>query len=77
MIRARLEFQTMLYSMMDTSAMDDRVRRELHADLLKNTGEQANIESNASASLEALLSDPQREALRNAMKRPDAAARRR
>ena len=77
MVRGRLEFQTMLYSMMDPSGMDDRVRRGLYEELLKNSGEQANLETTTSGSLESLLNDAQREALREAMKRPDPAARRR
>lgn len=75
MIRGRLEFQTMLYSMMDPSGMDDRVRRGLYEELLKNSGEQANLETTTSASLESLLNDAQREALREALKKPDRAAR--
>lgn len=77
MIRGRLEFQTMLYSMMDASNIDDRLQRDLYQELLKNTGEQANLESTTSGALEAVLNDAQREALREAMKKPDAAARRR
>ena len=77
MIRGRLEFQTMLYSMMDPSGMDDRVRRGLYEELLKNSGEQANLETTTSGALESLLNDAQREALREALKRPDPAARKR
>jgi hypothetical protein len=71
MIRARLEFQTMLYSMMDPAGMDDRVRRDLYEELLKNTGEQTNLETNAAGALESLLSASQRDALREALKKPD------
>lgn len=77
MLRGRLEFQTMLYSMMDAEPIkDDRVRRGLYEELLKNTGEQADLESDTSAALEGLLSDSQRQALRDAMKKPDSARRR-
>ena len=71
MLRGRLEFQTLVYSMMDASMIDDRARRSLYEELLKNSGEQVNIESTAASSLEALLSTTQRDQLREAMKRPD------
>jgi hypothetical protein len=45
MIRARMEFQTMVYAMMDTASLDDALRQSLYADLLKNSGEQANLEA--------------------------------
>lgn len=77
MLRARLEFQTMLYSMMDPTGMDDRVRRGLYEDLLKNTGEQTNLENSTAATLESLLPESLRQDLRNAMKGPDPGARRR
>ncbi len=66
MLRARIEFQTMLYSMMDPTNIDDRVRRGLYEELLKNTGEQANAETNASGALEGLLTASQRESMRKA-----------
>lgn len=76
MLRGRLEFETILYSMMDSTGMDDRVRRGAHEELLKNTGEQATLESNTAAELEAALEPAKREALRDAMKRPDTNRRR-
>lgn len=77
MVRGRMEFQTMLYSMMDPTGMDDRVRRGLYEELVKNTGEQSILETTTSGALEGLLSESQRESLRDAMKKPDSAARRR
>jgi len=77
MVRGRLEFQTMLYSMMDPAGMDDRVRRGLYEELLKSTGEQANLETTTSGSLESLLTEAQREAMRDALKKPDPNARKR
>jgi len=77
MLRGRMEFQTMLYSMMDPSGMDDRIRHTLYDELLKNTGEQSTLETTTAGALEGLFSDSQRESLRDAMKKPDSAARRR
>lgn len=71
MLQARLEFQTMLYSMMDPSSIDDQIRRGLYEELLKNSGEQANLESTTAAAMEALLDPATREALRKAMQGPD------
>jgi hypothetical protein len=71
MIRARMEFQTMLYAMMDPAGLDDRMRQSLYAELLKNSGEQANLDANVTAELEALLDDAQRKSMREAMKRPE------
>ena len=68
MLRGRLEFQTMLYSMMDPTGVSDSVRRGLYQDLLKNSGELAGLETAASAELEALLSDSQRESMRRALR---------
>ncbi|MCI0363175.1 MAG: hypothetical protein L0219_04790 [Phycisphaerales bacterium] len=79
MIRGRTELQVILYSMMDpaTISNDNRTRRELYEELVKNTGEQATLDSETSSALESLLSDSQRQSLRDAMKKPDSAARRR
>ena len=71
MLRARIEFETMIYSMMDPTGIDDRVRRGAYEELLKNTGEQSTLDTNAAAELEAALDPASREALRDAMKRPD------
>lgn len=71
MLQARLEFQTMLYSMMDPASIDDRLRRGLYEELLKNSGEQANLESTTSAAMEALLDPAMRDSLRKAMQGPD------
>jgi hypothetical protein len=71
MLRARLELQVMLYSMMDPTSIDDRAARELYQELLKNSGEQANLESSTSGMLESLLPTAQRDALRKAMQAPD------
>lgn len=77
MLRARLEFQTMLYAMMDPSSLDDRPRRSLYEELLKNSGELATLESTTAGVLESALSDDLRKQLRDAMNRPDAPPRRR
>jgi predicted ATP-dependent protease len=76
MIRARMEFQTMVYAMMDTASLDDALRQSLYADLLKNSGEQANLEASTASALESLLDEAQRKAMRDAMKRPDPVRRR-
>lgn len=76
MIRGRLEFQTILYSMMDPTVLDERVRRGIYDELLKNTGEQATLESNTAGTLEALLTDSQRQSLRDVLKKPEPAPRR-
>jgi hypothetical protein len=76
MIRARMEFQTMVYAMMDTASLDDALRQSLYADLLKNSGEQANLEASTTSALESLLDEAQRKAMRDAMKRPDPVRRR-
>ncbi|UCD76751.1 MAG: hypothetical protein JSV91_07450 [Phycisphaerales bacterium] len=69
MLRGRLEFQTMLYSMMDPAGVSDSIRRGLYQDLLKNSGELAGLETAASADLEALLSEDQRQSMRRALRR--------
>ena len=71
MLKARLEFQTFLYAMMDHDSIDERVKGGLYEDLLKNTGEQSHLESTVSSQLEALLDDQHRQSLREAMKRLD------
>lgn len=71
MLRARLEHQTILYAMMDSKSLDERLRRGLWEQLLKNSGELTNLETTTSNSLEALLTSAQRDALRKAMQRPD------
>ncbi len=73
MLKARMEFQTFLYAMMDRASIDERLRGGLYEDLLKNTGEQSHLESSTSSQIEALLDEPTRQALREAMKRPDRA----
>jgi hypothetical protein len=75
MLKARLEFQTFLYAMMDPASIDERVKGGLYSDLLKNTGEQSHLESTASSQLEALLDDKTRHEMREAMKRPDRSIR--
>jgi hypothetical protein len=75
MLKARLEFQTFLYAMMDPASIDERVRGGLYEDLLKNTGEQSHLESTVSSQLEALLDDQHRQQMRDAMKRPDRPTR--
>ena len=76
MLRARLEFQTMVYSMMDPASIDDGASRGLYEELLKNSGEQANLDSITAAALETLLNSTQREAMRKALQGPDPASRR-
>jgi hypothetical protein len=75
MLKARLEFKTFLYAMMDPSTIDERVKGGLYEVLLKNTGEQSHLESATSSALEALLDDQRRQEMRDAMKRPDRPAR--
>ena len=76
MIRARVKFQTMLYSMMDPTGMNDQVYHGLYQELLKNSGEQATLESSASGALESILTDAQRKSMREFMRGPDPAKRR-
>ena len=76
MLRARLEFQTMLYSMMDPTGLDEQFTRGLYDQLLKNSGEQASLDSTTVAALEGVLSETQRKAMREALKGPDPARRR-
>jgi hypothetical protein len=71
MLKARLEFRTILHAMIDQASIDDHVPGSLWNDLIKNTGEQAHLESNTSAQLEAAVDEATRQALREAMKRPD------
>jgi len=71
MLRARLEFQTILYAMIDKSSIASGEAQSLYDSLIKNTGEQTHLESSTSSQLEALLDEPTRQALRDAMKRPD------
>jgi hypothetical protein len=75
MLKARNEFQTFLYAMMDPTSVDERVRSDLYSSLLKNTGEQSTLESATSSQIEALLDDETRGALRDAMRRPDRPTR--
>lgn len=76
MLRARLEFQTMLYFMMDPTGMDEQFKRGLYEQLLKNSGEQASLDSTTTAALEGVLNETQRKAMREALKGPDPARRR-
>lgn len=68
MLRGRLEYQTMLYSMMDPTSVSDAVRRGLYQELLINSGELAGLESNTSSELEALLTDDQRQQMRKGIR---------
>ena len=77
MLRARLEFQTMLYSMMDPSTLSDAPRRNMYEELLKNSGELANLDSTTAGALEMLLTQTQRDAMRKALQGPDATDRKR
>lgn len=76
MLKARFEFQTFLYAMMDQAAIDERVKSTLYADLLKNTGEQSHLETTTSSHLETLLDAQTLQAMRDAMKRLDRTGRR-
>ena len=71
MLRARLEFQTILYAMLDRTSIASGEAQSLYDSLVKNTGEQTHLESTTSSQLEALLDDKTRGELREAMKRPD------
>jgi hypothetical protein len=75
MMRGRMELQTMLYFTMAPPDSGDRAKRSLYDELLKNSGEQATLETNTSFGLEAILDEGQRKALRDAMKLPDAKRR--
>jgi hypothetical protein len=78
MLRGRLEFQTLVYSMMDPTSIEssDSNRKALYQELLKNSGEQATLDNTTVGALEGLLNSTQRDALRKAMQGPDPAARR-
>ncbi len=75
MLKARNEYQTFLYAMMDNTTVDERIKGNLWSDLMKNTGEQSHLQSTVSSQLEGVLDDATRQALRDAMKKPDRAAR--
>lgn len=72
MLRSRIEFQTILYAMMDPTSMDDRMQQSLHQELLRNTGEVTTLETHTAAMLENLLDEQTRKAMRDALKRPDS-----
>lgn len=76
MLRARIEFQTMLYSMMDPATVDGTPGRPLYDQLLRNTGEQANLDNTTSTALEELLNAQQRESMRKATQGPEPTRRR-
>jgi hypothetical protein len=63
MIRARSEFETIVYSMMDPSDLRG-TPRSLYRELLLNSGRLASVESHAVADLESLLSDEERVQMR-------------
>jgi hypothetical protein len=73
MLRARLEFQTMLYAMLDRASIANGEAQSLYDSLVKNTGEQTHLQATTSSQIEALLDDKTRGELREAMKRPDRA----
>ena len=77
MLQGRLDHQVMLYSMMDPTAIEDRACRDIYEELLRNTGEQANLDSMTAGQLESALEGSKRESLREAMKRPDSPSRKR
>jgi hypothetical protein len=64
-LRGRQTFRIMLHSRMDSSTLDDSSTRELYQDLLKNSGKRAKLDSDTSASLEALLTERQRRQMRS------------
>jgi hypothetical protein len=68
MLRARLEFHSMLYSMMDPAVLPESIPRSLYQDLLRNSGELATLESETTARLEALLTERQREQMRRGIR---------
>ncbi len=63
-LRGRLNLKTMLSSRMDPSQLQESKAHELYQELLKNSGKRAKLDSDASAKLEALLSDSQRRQMR-------------
>jgi hypothetical protein len=75
MLRARLELQTILYAMLDRASIAQGEPQSLYDSLVKNTGEQSHLQTSTSSQIEALLDDATRQALRDAMKRPDRPAR--
>lgn len=64
-LRGRQTFRIMLHSRMDSTTLDDSSTRELYQDLLKNSGKRAKLDSDTSASLEALLTERQRRQMRS------------
>lgn len=75
MLKARNEYQTFLYAMMDPTTVDDRIKTSLWSELMKNTGEQSTLDSTVTSQLEGVLDDAGRQSLRDAMKKPDRQAR--
>jgi hypothetical protein len=64
MRRGRVELRAVLYPMMEPVNPGDSARRDLYQDLLKNSGEQTTLETDARGRLEALLEGSQRQRLR-------------
>ncbi|MHC5023622.1 MAG: hypothetical protein ACYTGG_06885, partial [Planctomycetota bacterium] len=64
MRRGRVELRAMLYPMMDPVDPGDSTRRELYQEMLKNSGEQTTLETDARGRLEALLDPSQRQRMR-------------
>lgn len=76
MIRARMEFQTMVYAMMDATGLDQALKDSLYTELLRNSGEQESLDATTTAAFESLLDETHRKAMRDAMKRPEPVRRR-
>jgi len=75
MVRGRMEFHRMLYSMMDPTRVGDRDPRDLYETLLKNSGEQTALDSSTAAALDALLNDAQRQKMNEWIRNPRAEGR--
>lgn len=68
MLRARTEFDTIVYAMMNPNELQG-TPRSLYRELLLNSGRLASVESRAAAELESLLDDDERRDMRRAVHR--------
>ena len=63
-VRSRADHGAMLDARMDPLALSDRMVRDLYQELLRNSGRRSSIESDATESLEALLTSRERKQMR-------------
>lgn len=69
MLKARTQMHCIVYAMMARSEIRNDAARRVHDQLLRNSGQLASVEAEATAGFESLLDDHQRAAMRRAMRR--------